>query len=81
MQLSPTDLYTALRPTPCTLRVYLRARNEPEAAPGPYETVVRELGKRHEESHRAALPNLLDLSLGGHPKPAIDRHLKTGHHA
>ncbi len=62
MQLSPTDLYTALRPTPCTLRVYLRARNEPEAAPGPYETVVRELGRRHEESHRAALPNLVDLS-------------------
>ena len=23
---------------------------------------------------------LLGVVLGGHPKPAIDRHLKTGHH-
>jgi len=73
MRLSPTDLYTALRPTPCTLRVYLRAKNEPEGAPSPYETVIRELGRRHEESHRASLPNLLDLSR----VPADDREQLT----
>jgi hypothetical protein len=30
-------------------------------------------------AHDAAI--LVPVFLGGHPKPAIDRHLKTGHHA
>jgi hypothetical protein len=25
-------------------------------------------------------PNVVIRTLGGHPKPATDRHLKTGHH-
>lgn len=62
--LTVSDLYTLLRPKECELRVYLRAKGEPEGDPSPYEEVIRKLGMRHEENHLASLQNVTDLSSG-----------------
>lgn len=62
MRLSASDFYTYLRPSECDLRVYLREKGAPEAAPGPYEEVIIRLGRRLEEEYRASVPGLLDLS-------------------
>ena len=40
------------------------------------ETDQRDLRRAIDRAARA----LVALTLGGHPKPALDGHLKTGHH-
>lgn len=62
MALSPSEFYSLLRPSPCQLRVYLKAKGEPEDPPSPYEQVIRQLGLLHEQRHLAALSGSLDLS-------------------
>lgn len=64
MRLIASDLYSYYRPSRCPLRVYLRHRGEPEAAPGPYEEVIRRLGLRHESAHLASFPAFVDLKTG-----------------
>ncbi len=52
-----------------------------------FRRIERETGVRHETVSRYSRlsdPNAAKVfpgeSLGGHPKPATDRQLKTGHH-
>jgi predicted RecB family nuclease len=62
MRLTPSDIFSSRRPTRCNLRVFLRHRKEEEAAPGPYDEVVRRLGLRHEKDHLATLGAFVDVS-------------------
>jgi len=64
MRLSASTLYTRHRPNPCELRVYLRLHGVPQAAPGPHDMILRDLGKRHEHDHLARLPDGIDLGRG-----------------
>jgi len=62
MRLVASDIITLHRPAPCELRVYLRHNGAPEAAPGPFDEVLRRLGIRHEEQHLKTLGAYVDLS-------------------
>lgn len=62
MRLTASDFASYYRPTRCDLRVWLRQRREEEAAPGPYDEVLRRLGLRHEKGHRASLGTFVDVS-------------------
>lgn len=62
MQLTPSDIYTLHRPTFCSLRVYLREHDVPEAEPSAFERVLQTLGERHERSHLATLGPYEDFS-------------------
>ena len=64
IRLTASDFYTYHRPSQCDLRVYLRHKGEEEAAPSPYEMVIRRLGQHHERTHLASYPSIVDLSEG-----------------
>ena len=64
MHLIASDFYSYYRPSKCDLRVYLRHNGQEEALPGPYELVLRRLAERHERTHFAAFPIVVDLSDG-----------------
>ncbi len=64
MRLSVSDLYPYFRPSECRLRVYLKARGEPEDKPSPYEAVILRLGNRHEAAHLRSLGAVTDLRGG-----------------
>lgn len=61
MKLTAQDIHGLYSPTECGLRVWLRARNEPEAEPSEFEQVLFRLGRRHEATHLATLPQVTDL--------------------
>jgi predicted RecB family nuclease len=62
MRLTASDFISNHRPTRCDLRVFLRHRQEEEAARGPYDEVLRRLGIRHEREHLATLGAFTDAS-------------------
>jgi predicted RecB family nuclease len=62
MRLTASDFVSYCRPTRCDLRVFLRHRREEEAAPGPYDEVLRRLGLRHEKHHLATLGATADMT-------------------
>jgi predicted RecB family nuclease len=62
MRLTASDFISNHRPTRCDLRVFLRQRQEQEAARGPYEEVLRRLGIRHERDHLETLGAYTDAS-------------------
>lgn len=64
MRLTATDFYTYYRPSECELRVYLKHQGEPEAAPSPFDEVIRRLGERHERDHLASLAGVVRLDAG-----------------
>lgn len=51
------------RPTPCSLRVYLREQSIPEAEPSAFDQILRTLGQRHELEHLASLGDYENLSV------------------
>src|ERR1035437_8605539 len=55
MRLTATDIVSLYRPTPCSLRVYLREQSIPEAEPSAFDQILRTLGQRHELEHLASL--------------------------
>jgi predicted RecB family nuclease len=61
VRLTASDFVSNYRPTRCDLRVFLRHRGESEAAPGPYDEVLRRLGLRHEKDHLAILGAFADV--------------------
>jgi uncharacterized protein len=63
MRLTATDIVSLYRPTPCSLRVYLREQNIPEAEPSIFEQILRTLGERHEAAHLATLGACEDLTV------------------
>lgn len=62
MRLTASDIVGLYRPEPCQLRVYLRGHGVQEAEPGPYEEIIEQLGRRHEQSHLASLGAYEDIS-------------------
>jgi predicted RecB family nuclease len=62
MRLTASDFVSYHRPTRCDLRVFLRHRREEEAAPGPYDEVLRRLGLKHEKDHLATLGATADMT-------------------
>ena len=53
MRLSVSTLYSRHRPKPCELRIYLRLHGVPQGEPGPYDLILRDLGRRHEQGYLA----------------------------
>lgn len=64
MRINASSFYGLYRPSPCPLRVFLRAKGVKETAPSPYEEVIIELGKKYEATHVASLKDVLDLTKG-----------------
>lgn len=52
MRLQASDICNYFRPSCCEAHVHLRHRGEEEAPPSPYQEVLLELGRRHEQVHR-----------------------------
>lgn len=81
MHLTASDLYPYFRPSECRLRVYLKARDEPEDDASPYEAVILRLGERHEASHLASLDAVVDLRGGTLVERAAATHHALHNHA
>ena len=64
MNLTPSHIYTLYSPIVCTRRVYLRAKNYPEAEPSPFQKLLDEFGLRHEHNHLATFTEYTDLRDG-----------------
>ena len=63
MRLTPSDIVSLYRPTPCPLRIYLREKGVPGAEPSDFDQILQTLGQRHEEAHLATLGAYEDLSV------------------
>jgi len=61
MDIWASEVYSYYRPSKCELRVYLRQRGLPEAPAGPYDELMRSLGKEHETGHLESLDPVLDI--------------------
>ncbi len=61
MNITAQDFYSLYTPSGCGLRVYLRAKREPEDKPSEFEQVLRRLGQRHEANHLSTFPQAVDL--------------------
>jgi predicted RecB family nuclease len=64
MNLSASDIYALYRPSKCERRVFLRAHEESEAEENEFDTLIKELGERHEKNHLATFPGFRDLGDG-----------------
>lgn len=64
MRVNASLIHSYLRPSQCDLRIYLLAKGEQPAPPGPYDEVLVRLGRRHEAAHLAGLGPYMDLSQG-----------------
>jgi predicted RecB family nuclease len=61
VKITAQDFYSLYAPSECGLRVYLRAKKEPEAEPSEFEQVLQRLGQRHQAAHLASFPLATDL--------------------
>jgi predicted RecB family nuclease len=61
MKLTAQDFYALFAPSECGLRVYLRAKGEPEAEPSEFEEVLRRLGQCHEAKHLATFKKVVNF--------------------
>lgn len=61
MKITAQDFHALYRPSECGLRVFLRAKGEPEAEPSEFDQVLFRLGQRHEANHLATFPQATDL--------------------
>jgi hypothetical protein len=61
------------------LSVGIRIRRPPRRLHNPNTAIVQQT-PHLSAPFRVPLANQDAMRLGGHPKPAIDGHLKTGHH-
>ena len=64
MRLNASVFYGLYRPSECDLRPYLRARGVEEGKPSPYDEVIIELGRWHEERVLGEIGPLVDLRAG-----------------
>ncbi len=63
MPLTASDIVSLYRPTPCSLRPYLRAKGVPESEPSAFEQIIQTLGQIHEQNHLATLGAYEDISV------------------
>jgi len=64
MKITAQDFHALYAPSKCGLRIHLKAKGEPEAEPGAFEQVLMTLGQRHEASHLATFPRVVDMRHG-----------------
>ena len=63
MRLTASDIVSLYRPTPCSLRLYLREQGVEESEPSAFDQIIQTLGQVHEKSHLATLGAYEDISL------------------
>jgi predicted RecB family nuclease len=63
MQITASDIVSLYRPTPCSLRLYLREQGVPESEPSDFELTIQTLGHVHEQNHLAMLGAFEDISI------------------
>lgn len=63
MPLTASDIVSLYRPTPCSLRLYLREHGVPESEPSAFDQIIRTLGQVHEQKHLATLGAYEDISV------------------
>jgi predicted RecB family nuclease len=66
MRVTSGDLLGYLKPSRCEIRVWLRARGEPEAPRSAYDTVLARVGARHRRARIESMSGVIDL--GGLPE-------------
>jgi len=64
IKLTAENIYDLYSPKYCRRRLFYRFNNREEIPPGPFEQVIFELGKRHEQDHINFLGRFVDLSSG-----------------
>jgi predicted RecB family nuclease len=62
MRLTASDIVSLYRPTPCSLRLYLREQGVPESEPSAFDQIIQTLGQVHEQNHLATLGAYEDIS-------------------
>src|ERR1019366_977491 len=62
MQLTASDIVSLYRPTPCSLRLYLREQGVAESEPSAFDQIIQTLGTVHEQKHLATLELYEDIS-------------------
>ena len=63
MRLIASDIVTLYRPTPCSLRVWLREHGIPASEPSAFEQIIEQLGQRHERNHLVTLGSYEDIGV------------------
>jgi predicted RecB family nuclease len=64
MELSASSFHTLHCPSKCERRFFLRAHGEPESEPSPFDKLIEDLGRRHENEHLSQFKKYADLSSG-----------------
>jgi len=64
LHLAASDFSTLHRPSTCERRVFLTARAVPGGEPSELETIIMEMGRRHEADHLATFPAVRNLGEG-----------------
>ena len=62
MRLTASDIVSLYRPTPCSLRLYLREQGVAESEPSAFDQIIQTLGEVHEQKHLATLGAYEDIS-------------------
>jgi len=62
MKLTASDIVSLYRPTPCSLRLYLREHDVPESEPSAFDKIIQTLGEAHEQKHLTTLGAYEDIS-------------------
>lgn len=79
MQLNVSDIITLYRPEKCARRVFLQTSGVDRRERTEWESLLEELGRRHEQLHRASFESCTDILSGSlderfvNTKVAIDR--------
>jgi predicted RecB family nuclease len=60
MSFAASEYHSYYQLKPCSLRVYLRARETPSAEPDDYHELLVKLGQRHEQRHLSRLGAYFD---------------------
>ena len=61
MRLTASDIVCLYRPTPCSLRLYLREHDIPESEPSAFDQIIQTLGQVHEQRHLSTLGAYEDI--------------------
>ncbi len=61
-RVSPSSLYSLIKPSRCDLRVWLGAHGIEEDPPGAFRGLIMQLGIEHERRHLPRFPGLIDIA-------------------
>ena len=77
MRLTASDIVSLYRPTPCSLRLYLRSHGVQESEPGAFEQIIQKLGQVHEQKHLATLGIYEDINIIADRNQRVARTLEA----